>query len=87
MNIIEAFPIPAVVERVARAMWEQRCAHTMRTAGIKLEGWGEDGVVPLANGIIEEAIAAIKAMGDFDTSDFTFTEAEAIRRLFDEALK
>lgn len=62
MNINEAFPIPELVERVAKAMWIARCAHTMRTAGIELEAWGDDGVVPLANGIIEEAIAAIEAM-------------------------
>lgn len=62
MKISETFPISEMVERVARAMWLQRCAYTMRTAGIELESWGEDGLVPLANGIIEEARAAIEAM-------------------------
>jgi hypothetical protein len=33
----------------------------------------------------EMARAAIKALRNFDTSDFTFTEAEAIRRLIYEA--
>lgn len=49
-----------MVEKVARAMWAQR----RKFAGlvpIKLEDWG-DGTIPLANGIFEEAVAAIEAM-------------------------
>jgi hypothetical protein len=34
----------------------------------------------------ERARAAIEAMRDFDEADFTFTEAEAIRRFIDAAL-
>lgn len=34
-----------------------------------------------------EARAAIKAMRDFNTEDFTLTEAAGIRRLIDEALE
>lgn len=62
MNINKEFPIPEMVERVAKAIWLARCVHTMRTAGIELEIWGEDSVVPIANGIMEEARAAIEAM-------------------------
>lgn len=38
--------------------------------------------------ILEERLAraAIGAMRNFDTSDFTFSEAEAIRRMLDESL-
>lgn len=48
------------VDRVACAIWNdrvQRCA----LLGIVLEPWG-DGTIPRANGVFEEAIAAIKAM-------------------------
>lgn len=34
----------------------------------------------------DQARAAIEALRDFDTSDFTFTEAEAIRRFIESAL-
>ncbi len=51
-----------MIERVARAIWEQR-----RTKALELlpdhplEEWG-DGSIPKANGIMEEAQAAIEAM-------------------------
>lgn len=49
-----------MVEKMARAMWAQR----RKFAGsvpIELEDWG-DGSIPKANGIFEEAQAAIEAM-------------------------
>ena len=49
-----------MVEQVARAMWGQRCKRAARQ-GIELEAWG-DGFWPSANGIMEEARAAIEAM-------------------------
>ncbi|MFL6948261.1 MAG: hypothetical protein ACJ8FU_08695 [Xanthobacteraceae bacterium] len=49
-----------MVERVARAMWEQRRVYA-RERGIDLEEWGA-GSTPEANGITDEARAAIAAM-------------------------
>lgn len=49
-----------MVERVAKAMWAQRVKRA-GSWGVELEGWG-DGSVPLSNGIMDEAIAAMKAM-------------------------
>jgi hypothetical protein len=49
-----------IVERVAKAMWDVRRAHA-NNAGIFLEFWG-DGTIPRANGIMEEARAAIEAI-------------------------
>jgi hypothetical protein len=52
------------IDKVARAIWADR---VQRAAfqGIDLEPWG-DGKIPVANGIYEEAIAAIKAMQDYE---------------------
>lgn len=48
------------IEDVAKAMWDVRRAHA-NNEGIFLEFWG-DGTIPKANGIMEEARAAIEAM-------------------------
>ena len=48
------------VEHVARAIWEARRRHARATRGWELEEWG-DGSVPLANGIMDEAKAALEA--------------------------
>ena len=50
-----------MIEQVAKAMWDVRRAHAMNEAGIELEFWG-DGTIPKANGIMDEARAAIEAM-------------------------
>ena len=53
-----------VLERVARAMWEQRrkkAAEDFPTLP-PLDEWGDDGAVPRANGIMEEARAGLEAM-------------------------
>lgn len=51
-----------MVERVARAMWEERRRHAKSLdMDLDLEEWG-DGSIPKANNIIGEARAAIKAM-------------------------
>lgn len=54
-----------MIELVAMAMWEARrvCTRKLGLAEFDLEGWG-DGSVPRANGIMEEAHAAIEAMRD-----------------------
>jgi hypothetical protein len=49
-----------MIEQVAKAMWDARRAHA-NNAGIFLEFWG-DGTIPIANGIMDEARAAIEAM-------------------------
>lgn len=52
-----------MLERVARAMWEQRRRYvqeTMPDVG-PLEEWG-DGSVPRSNGVFEEAREAVEAM-------------------------
>lgn len=49
-----------MVEEVAKAMWDVRRANA-NNAGVELEFWG-DGAVPKANGIMDEARAAIEAM-------------------------
>jgi hypothetical protein len=46
--------------RVAKAMWEAR-RQFAQSKGIELEEWG-DGKIPVANGIYQEAYAAIDAM-------------------------
>lgn len=48
------------VDRVARAMWEVRRANA-GLVPVSLEEWG-DGSIPKANGILDEARAAIEAM-------------------------
>jgi hypothetical protein len=52
------------IQRVARAMWEKRRELALRS-DIILEEWG-DGTIPKANGIHEEAAAAIAAMRESD---------------------
>ncbi len=47
------------VEDVAKAIWDARRAYA-NNAGIQLEYWG-DGAIPRANGIMDEARAAIAA--------------------------
>lgn len=63
--MIEAKNDPAsmsIVERVARAQWEQRRKKALEfMPDHPLEEWG-DGSVPKSNGIMEEARAAIEAM-------------------------
>lgn len=49
-----------MIEEVAKAMWDVRRAHA-NGAGVFLEFWG-DGTIPKANGIMQEARAAIEAM-------------------------
>lgn len=56
----EAVPA-STVERVARAIWEQRRKHAREQNGIDLEEWG-DGSIPRANGVMDEASAAMEAM-------------------------
>lgn len=51
-----------MIERVARAQWDQRRKWAERE-GYTLEEWG-DGSIPRANGIEEEARAAVAAMRD-----------------------
>jgi hypothetical protein len=48
------------IEAVARAMWERRRTFASEQR-ITLEAWG-DGSVPRANGVMEEARAAIEAI-------------------------
>ncbi len=48
------------LEQIARAMWEQRSIF-FAAQGIDLDGWG-NGSIPTANGIMEEARAAVEAM-------------------------
>lgn len=47
-------------ERVARAMWTHRQKWALSN-GFLLEDWG-DGTIPLANGVMDEAADALKAM-------------------------
>lgn len=50
------------LEQVARAIWEARRTFAKdQFAGICLEEWG-DGSLPILNGIMEEARAAVEAM-------------------------
>ncbi len=52
-----------MLEKIARAMWEQRrryCLQTIPEVGL-LEEWG-DGSIPISNGIMEEARAAVAAL-------------------------
>lgn len=49
-----------MIEQVAKAMWDARRAYA-NDHGIFLEFWG-DGSIPRANGIMDEARAAIEAM-------------------------
>lgn len=56
-----------MVEKVARAMWDERRNDAARH-GIELEEWG-DGAVPQANNIFGEARAAIEAMRDVEPTD------------------
>lgn len=51
-----------MLEQVAKAMWDARRAHA-NNSGVELELWG-DGTIPKANGIMDEARAAIEAMID-----------------------
>ena len=62
-----------IVERVARAMWDQRRIHSGWSL-VKLELWG-DGKIPKLNGIMEEARAALKA-ANFSTSDGLYPKVE-----------
>lgn len=48
------------VERVARAMWEQRRRWSAEKYGVYLEPW-DDRNLPQENGIMEEARVAIQA--------------------------
>jgi hypothetical protein len=48
------------VEMVAKAIWEKRRELAKRHHGIELEEW-DDGSIPRANHIFEEASAAIEA--------------------------
>jgi hypothetical protein len=52
------------IEYVARAIWLQRRIFAAKR-GIMLEEWG-DGSVPRANGILDEARAAIDAVAEVD---------------------
>jgi hypothetical protein len=52
------------VEYVARAIWAQR-RNFSSLNGINLEEWS-DGSIPRANGIFEEARAAIDAGAEID---------------------
>jgi len=52
----------SIVECMARAMWEQRREFNFELP-IPLEEWG-DGSLPRANGVVEEARAALKAFSD-----------------------
>lgn len=61
-----------IIERVARALWGARRAYASRE-GIFLEEWG-DGAVPRANGVFEEARAAIEAIRE--PTDDMMVEAE-----------
>jgi hypothetical protein len=49
-----------MIERVAKAMWDARRANANNNE-VELEFWG-DGSIPKANGIMDEARAAIEAM-------------------------
>jgi hypothetical protein len=49
-----------LVEDIARAMWERRRKFSGNFS-IQLEEWG-DGSIPKANGIIDEANAALKVV-------------------------
>ncbi len=54
-------PITLVqIDKVARAIWHDRVQRSA-LQGVNLEPWG-DGNIPVANGIFEEAMAAIKAV-------------------------
>lgn len=53
-----------LIEEVAKAMWEVRRKHAQQS-GITLEEWG-DGTLPKANGIYEEAAAAINTVAEND---------------------
>jgi hypothetical protein len=82
-----------MIEQVAKAMWDVRRAHANKD-GIFLEFWG-DGTVPKANGIMEEARAAINAMREptevmqkaarEQTGQQSY--ADVWRAMIDEALK
>jgi hypothetical protein len=50
----------SMIERVAMAIWEERRQRALRD-GIDLEMWG-DGTIPRANGIMEEASEAVRAL-------------------------
>jgi hypothetical protein len=52
--------VSEMIERVAKAMWDARRANANNN-GVELEFWG-DGSIPKANGIMDEARAAIEAM-------------------------
>jgi hypothetical protein len=61
----------SMIKRVAKAIWEERRQRAMRD-GIDLEMWG-DGTIPRANGIMEEASEAIRALRDSLTPKFATT--------------
>lgn len=86
-----------MIEMVAQAMWASRRAHA-NNSGIELEFWG-DGTIPKANGIMDEARAAIEAMREptnrmicavldlHDSAPRTFRVSDDWRAMIDEALK
>jgi len=50
-----------MVERVAKAMWEQRRLNAMNSHGVEFQGW--DSIGPnLRNDILSESRAVIEAM-------------------------
>lgn len=51
------------IERVARAMWEQRRKWSAEKYGVELEPW-DDRALPQSNGIMEEARVALEVMED-----------------------
>lgn len=85
-----------MIERVARAIWDQRRA-SAAALGIDLEEWG-DGGIPRANKVYEEASAAIKSMREptdpmicavldlHDSAPRTFRVSEDWRAMIDAAL-
>lgn len=88
-----------MIEQVAKAMWDVRRAHA-NNAGIELEFW-DDGTIPKANGIMDEARAALEAMREptkamiarityYDTEYDQCTDemaTEQWQKMIDEALK
>lgn len=86
-----------MIERVARAIWDERRLVAMNEHGIELEIWG-DGSVPRANHVFDEARAAIKSMREptdpmicavldlHDSEPRTFRVSEDWRAMIDAAL-
>jgi hypothetical protein len=85
------------IEQIARAMWRVRQEYCRREyAGIApLEDWG-DGSIPRANGIFDEALAALEAMrtptramvaaGDAILGEHTIAESGWYHVMIDAAL-